>query len=40
MGIEDMLIGVIATNEDAMRLYERRGAQPFLTDFIQRIGSQ
>lgn len=38
MGVEDMLIGVIATNEDAMRLYERRGAQPFMTDFIQRVG--
>lgn len=38
MGIEDMLIGVIATNEDAMRLYERRGARPFMTDLIQRIG--
>ena len=37
IGIEDMLIGVIATNEDAMRLYERRGARPFLTDFIQRV---
>jgi ribosomal protein S18 acetylase RimI-like enzyme len=37
MGIEDMLIGVIATNEDAMRLYEGRGAKPFLTDFIQRV---
>lgn len=38
MAIEDMLIGVIATNEEAMRLYERRGAKPFLTDFIQRVG--
>lgn len=37
MGIGDMLIGVIATNTDAMRLYEGRGARPFLTEFIQRV---
>lgn len=36
--IEDMAIDVITTNIDAMRLYERRGAMPFLTKFVQRIG--
>jgi hypothetical protein len=40
LGIEDMLIGVITTNTDAMRLYERRGAFPFLTHFVQRVSSQ
>jgi ribosomal protein S18 acetylase RimI-like enzyme len=34
---EDMLIGVITTNTEAMRLYERRGALPFLTQFIHRV---
>ncbi len=38
--IDDMLIGVITTNTDAMRLYERRGALPFLTHFVQRVSSQ
>ena len=37
LGIEDMLIGVITTNTDAMRLYERRGAVPFLTQFIHSV---
>ncbi|HEV7938766.1 MAG TPA: GNAT family N-acetyltransferase [Solirubrobacteraceae bacterium] len=36
--IEDMVIDVITTNTDAMRLYERRGAVPFLTKFVQRVG--
>lgn len=30
LGIEDMLIGVITPNTEAMRLCERRGAMPFL----------
>jgi hypothetical protein len=34
---EDMIIGVITTNTDAMRLYERRGAVPFLTQFVHRV---
>jgi ribosomal protein S18 acetylase RimI-like enzyme len=38
LGIDDMAIDVITTNTDAMRLYERRGAVPFLTKFVQRIG--
>lgn len=33
-----MVIDVITTNTDAMRLYERRGATPFLTKFVQRVG--
>jgi ribosomal protein S18 acetylase RimI-like enzyme len=37
--IDDMLIGVITTNTDAMRLYERRGAVPFLTNFVQRVAA-
>jgi ribosomal protein S18 acetylase RimI-like enzyme len=37
LGIEDMVIGVITTNTEAMRLYERRGAVPFLTQFVHRI---
>ena len=37
LGIEDMIIGVITTNTDAMRLYERRGAVPFLTQFVHRV---
>jgi ribosomal protein S18 acetylase RimI-like enzyme len=37
MGIEDMTIGVIATNARAMSFYERRGAVPFLTQLIQRV---
>jgi ribosomal protein S18 acetylase RimI-like enzyme len=40
LGIDDMLIGVITTNSEAMRLYERRGAQPFLTHFVQRVSAQ
>ena len=37
MGIADMAIGVIATNREAVPFYERRGAVPFLTQFIQRV---
>lgn len=35
--IEDMVFDVITTNVDAMRLYERRGAVPLLTKFVQRV---
>lgn len=35
--IEDMTIGVITTNTEAMRLYERRGAVPLLTQFVHRV---
>jgi ribosomal protein S18 acetylase RimI-like enzyme len=37
--INDMVIDVITTNTDAMRLYERRGALPFLTNFVQRVAA-
>jgi ribosomal protein S18 acetylase RimI-like enzyme len=37
--IDDMAIDVITTNTDAMRLYERRGAVPFLTKFVQRVNT-
>jgi ribosomal protein S18 acetylase RimI-like enzyme len=37
LGVEDMVIGVVATNADALRLYERRGAVPFVTGLIQRV---
>jgi ribosomal protein S18 acetylase RimI-like enzyme len=40
LGVEDMVIGVITTNTAAMRLYERRGAVPFVTEFIQRVQTQ
>ncbi|HEX6844717.1 MAG TPA: GNAT family N-acetyltransferase [Actinomycetota bacterium] len=29
-GIEEMVIGVLATNEPAMRLYEREGFRPWV----------
>jgi ribosomal protein S18 acetylase RimI-like enzyme len=35
--IDDLLIGVITTNLDAARLYERRGAVPFVTEYIHRV---
>ena len=37
MGIADLAVGVIATNGDAIRFYERRGALPFLTELIQPV---
>jgi ribosomal protein S18 acetylase RimI-like enzyme len=37
MGIADLAIGVIATNTEAMPFYERRGAVPFVTEFIQPV---
>ncbi|HXA55599.1 MAG TPA: GNAT family N-acetyltransferase [Solirubrobacteraceae bacterium] len=39
LGIEDMVIAVLTTNTDAARLYERRGAAPFVTQFVQRVQS-
>jgi ribosomal protein S18 acetylase RimI-like enzyme len=35
--IEDMVIAVVTTNTEAVRLYERRGAVPFITQFIHRV---
>jgi len=37
MGIADMAITVIATNAEAIPFYERRGAVPFITEFIQSV---
>jgi ribosomal protein S18 acetylase RimI-like enzyme len=37
LAIEDMVITVITTNTDAARLYRRRGAVPFSTQFVQRV---
>jgi ribosomal protein S18 acetylase RimI-like enzyme len=37
MGIADMAIVVIATNSEAIPFYERRGAVPFITEFVQRV---
>ena len=37
MGIADIAIVVIATNLEAIPFYERRGAVPFVTQFIQRV---
>jgi hypothetical protein len=33
-----MVIAVIVANTDAARLYERRSAMPFFTQFVQRVG--
>jgi hypothetical protein len=37
VGIEDMVVAVVMANIQAMRLYERRGAVPFITQLIHRI---
>lgn len=37
MDVQDMVISVVTTNDDAMRLYRRRGAEPFVTELIQRV---
>jgi ribosomal protein S18 acetylase RimI-like enzyme len=37
LGIEDLVIAVVTTNVEAMRLYESRGAVPFLTQFLHRV---
>jgi ribosomal protein S18 acetylase RimI-like enzyme len=37
LAVEDMVINVVTTNDDAMRLYRRRGAEPFVTELIQRV---
>lgn len=38
LGVEDMTISVVTTNVDALRLYERRGAVPFVVELVQRVG--
>jgi ribosomal protein S18 acetylase RimI-like enzyme len=37
MGVADMAIGVVATNTEVIPFYERRGAVPFVTEFIKRV---
>jgi ribosomal protein S18 acetylase RimI-like enzyme len=37
LAVADMTIDVVTTNVDAMRLYERRGAVPFVTTLIHRV---
>jgi ribosomal protein S18 acetylase RimI-like enzyme len=37
LGIGDMLITVITTNTEAIRLYERRGAVPFTAQLVHRV---
>jgi GNAT superfamily N-acetyltransferase len=38
LGVQDMTISVITTNVDALRLYERRGAVPFVVELVRRVG--
>jgi len=38
LGVADMTIDVVAGNAGALRLYERRGAVPFVVELIQRVG--
>lgn len=37
LSVRDMVISVVTTNDAAMRLYRRRGAEPFVTELIQQI---
>ena len=37
IGIVDLAMTVIASNGEAIRFYERRGALPFVAEFIQRV---
>jgi ribosomal protein S18 acetylase RimI-like enzyme len=37
IGVQDMTLSVIVGNEQAIPFYERRGAVPFLTEFIKRV---
>jgi ribosomal protein S18 acetylase RimI-like enzyme len=39
LGVEDMVISVVTTNVDAMRLYERRGAVQFVTELVQKVSA-
>lgn len=40
LGVVDMVISVVTTNIDAMRLYERRGAVQFVTELVQRVSTR
>lgn len=37
LGIEELAIGVLATNHDAMRLYEREGFKPWVVTTIGKV---
>jgi ribosomal protein S18 acetylase RimI-like enzyme len=37
LGISDVVIGVMAGNDDARRLYEKLGFKPFVTELIKRL---
>ena len=37
LGVRDLEFGVVTTNADAIRFYEREGAVPFVTVFLQRV---
>lgn len=37
LNVQYMVISVVTTNDDAMRLYSRRGAEPFVTELIQQV---
>lgn len=37
LGASDLTLGVITTNSDAVRFYEREGAVPFVTVFLRRV---
>jgi ribosomal protein S18 acetylase RimI-like enzyme len=38
--VNDMVVAVISTNANAARLYERRGAVAFLTEYIQGVRAE
>jgi ribosomal protein S18 acetylase RimI-like enzyme len=40
MDVQDMVIGVMVGNDEAMRFYERRGALPYVTELVQRLGGR
>ena len=37
LGIEELAIGVLATNHDAMRLYEREGFKPWVVITLGKV---
>ena len=39
-GVADLVIDAVTSNPEAIRLYERRGAVPFVTDFVLRVPTQ
>ena len=37
LGVEEMVIGVLATNERALALYEREGFRPWVTMTLGKV---